>query len=88
MMTRVTGFDEQRIGELVRRLPPAPRGWVEAAQILPRARPILDSIVSRAEADLEYRQALLADLEAALAAEGVEPEPLIVIELRNLLEAD
>jgi hypothetical protein len=61
---------------------------VEAAQILPRARPILDSIVSRAEADLEYRQALLADLEAALAAAGVEPESLIVIELRKLLEAN
>jgi hypothetical protein len=87
-MTELMGFDEQRIGELIRRLPPAPQGWVEAAQILPRARPILDSIVFRAEADLEFRQALLADLEAALAAEGVEPEPLIVIELRNLLEAN
>ena len=87
-MTQVTGFDEQRIGELIRRRPPAPQGWVEAAQILPRARPILDSIVSRAEADLEYRQALLADLEAALAAEGAEPEPLLVTELRKLLEAN
>jgi hypothetical protein len=83
----MTGFDEERIGELLRRLRPTPRGWVEAAQILPRARPILDSIVSRAEADLEYRQALLADLEAALAAEGVEPESQIVAELRNRLEA-
>jgi hypothetical protein len=80
-------FDEERIGELIRRLPPAPQGWVEAAQILPRARPILDSIVSRAEADIAYRQALVADLEAALVAEGVEPESRIVAELRNRLEA-
>jgi hypothetical protein len=83
----MTGFDEERIGELLRRLRPAPQGWVEAAKILPRARPILDSIVSRAEADLEYRRALLADLEVALAAEGVEPELRIVAELRNRLEA-
>jgi hypothetical protein len=83
----MTQFDEERIGELIRRLPPAPQGWVEAAQILPRARPILDSIVSRAEADVEYRQALVADLEAALAAEGVEPASRIVAELRNRLEA-
>jgi hypothetical protein len=85
-MDAMTGFDEQRIGELLRLLPPAPLGWVEAAQILPRARPVLDSIVARAEADLEYRQALVADLEAALAAEGVEPGSRIVAELRNRLE--
>ncbi len=81
------GLDEQKLGALLRRLPPAPRGWVEAAQELPRLRRILDDIVARARADLEYRRALLADLEAALAAEGVEPVAPIVTELRNRLEA-
>lgn len=84
-MKQMTGYDEERIGELLRLLPPAPRGWVEAAQLLPHARRILDSIVSRAEADLEYRRALLADLEAALAAEGVEPASPIVAALRTRL---
>jgi hypothetical protein len=81
----MSGYDEERIGELLRRLPPPPQGWVEAAQLLPRARRILDSIVSRAEADLEYRRVVLADLEAAVAAEGVEPRPQIVDELRTRL---
>lgn len=83
----MSGFDEERIGEILRRLPPVPVGWVEAAKELPRARRILDDIVARAEADLEYRRALLADLEAALATEGVEPASPIVAELRNRLEA-
>ncbi len=86
-MKRITGYDEERIGELLRLLPPAPQGWVEAAQLLPRSRRIVDTIVSRAEADLEYRRALLADLESALAAEGVEPASPIVAELRTRLEA-
>jgi hypothetical protein len=81
----MSGYDEERIGELLRRLPPPPQGWVEAAQLLPRARRILDSIVSRAEADLESRRVVLADLEAAVAAEGVEPRPQIVDELRTRL---
>ena len=42
------------------------------------------TIVARAEADVEYRRLVVADLEAALAAEGVEPEPRIVAELRSL----
>jgi hypothetical protein len=69
----MNGFDEERLAELLRRLPPPPQGWVEAAKELPRARRILDDIVTRAEADLEYRRAVLADLEAALAEAGIEP---------------
>lgn len=80
----MSGYDEERLGEVLRRLPPAPRGWVEAAQELPRARRILDEIVARAEADLEYRRAVLADLEAALANAGVEPStPALAEELRR-----
>jgi hypothetical protein len=80
----MNGFDEERLGELLRRLPPAPQGWVEAAIELPRARRILDDIVTRAEADLEYRRAVLADLEAALAEAGIgSSRPDLAEELRR-----
>ena len=38
-------YDEEKLGELLRRLPPAPQGWVEAAQELPTARATLDELV-------------------------------------------
>ena len=67
-------FEEERIAELLRALPPAPEGWVRAAQELPLARMGLDEIVRRAEEDAAFRARLVADLEGALAAEGIEPE--------------
>jgi len=79
-MTRIYG--EERLGVLLRILRPAPRGWVEAAQELPGARRTLDEIVSRAEADLAFRAALVADLEQALAAEGYEPDRRFLDEIR------
>ena len=78
-------YDEERLGELLRLLPPAPEGWVRAAQELPAARRSIDEIVRRAEADLEFRTALIADLEAALELAGFEPGPLAVDELRKRL---
>lgn len=80
--------DEERIGELLRVLRPAPEGWVRAAQELPGARRSLDEIVARAEADLEFRQALVADLEATLALEGYEPDRRALDELRRRLPRD
>ena len=80
-MTRI--YDEEWLGERLRILRPAPQGWVRAAQELPQARRSLDEIVARAEADLEFRTALIADLEAALQVEGYEPAPQIVDELRR-----
>lgn len=74
-------YDDERIGELLRVLPPAPTGWVEAAQELPLARRSLDEIVARAEADLAFRDALVADLEATLRLEGYEPDRRVVDEL-------
>jgi hypothetical protein len=82
-MTGGHGHDEERLGALLRLLPPAPTAWVEAAQELPAARRSLDDIVARAEADAAFRKALIADLEAALAAEGFEPDGRIVDELRR-----
>ena len=79
----MTMFDDERIGELLRVLPPAPEGWVRAAQELPAARRSLDEIVARAEADLAFRQALVADLESALQLEGYEPDRRVVDELKR-----
>jgi hypothetical protein len=74
----------ERLGELLRLLRPAPTGWVEAAAQLPRLRAVLDDLVARAEADAAFRAALVADLEAALAREGIEPTRAVVraLELR------
>jgi len=47
----MTAYDEHRLAELIKALPPAPEAWVEAAQELPLARGRLDDIVARAEAD-------------------------------------
>lgn len=82
-MTRV--YDEERLGELLRLLRPAPAGWVRSAQELPFVRPRLDEIAVRAEADRAYRESLLADLEGALAREGVEPASRVLAELRKRL---
>ena len=77
-------YDEERLGALLHALPPAPPGWVQAAQELPAWRYSLDEIVARAEADLAFRDALVADLEAALAQEGYEPDSRTIAELREL----
>ena len=84
----MSGYDEEQIADLLRRLPPAPEGWVRAAQELPFARRGLDDIVERARADDRFRRALIADLESALAAEGYEPDPKVVEALRRRLPAD
>jgi hypothetical protein len=81
-------YDEETLGRLLRFLPPAPEGWVRAAQELPDARGALDDLVARAEADAELRRRILNDLEAALAAEGVEPSSALLAELRVRLSAD
>jgi hypothetical protein len=83
----MTAYDEHRLAELIKSLPPAPQAWVEAAQELPLARGRLDDIVARAEADLAFRDALVADLEEALRLEGYEPDSLPLDELRRRLDS-
>ena len=82
-MSRI--YDEEWLGQRLRVLRPAPQGWMRAAQELPQARRSLDEIVARAEADLEFRTALIADLENALAQAGYEPDLRVVDELRRHL---
>ena len=85
-MTRFS--NEERLGVLLRLLRPAPAGWVRAAQELPAARRTFDEIVARAEADIAFRKALLADLEQALTAEGYEPDRRVLDEIRVRLTND
>jgi beta-phosphoglucomutase-like phosphatase (HAD superfamily) len=84
----MTGYDEERMAQLLRLLRPAPEGWVRAAQELPKARAELAAIVARAEADAAFRAQVLADLEAALESEGIDPIPSVVAALRVRLDAD
>jgi hypothetical protein len=81
----MTSYDEERLAELLRALPPAPAAWVAAAKELPRARRELDRLVELAQADAPFRRALETDLEAALREAGVEPDRAVVEELRRRL---
>lgn len=81
----MTGYDIERLAELLSALPTPPRGWVEAAQQLPRMRAEADRLVARAEADAAFRAALIDDLETALRLEGVEPSEPVVARLRRHL---
>jgi hypothetical protein len=81
----MSAYDEERIADLLRLLRPAPEAWVRAAQELPIALRGLDDIVERARADSRFRRALIADLDAALAAEGYTADPQVVEALRRRL---
>jgi hypothetical protein len=78
-------YEEEQLAELLRLLPPAPAAWLEAAKELPSARRSLDDLVERARADAELRRTVIADLEAALEREGVEPNRPLVERLRREL---
>jgi hypothetical protein len=77
---------EERIAELLRALPAPPVGWVEAAKELPAVRRELGTILERIERDERFRELAVADLEAMLRTEGVEPTPVVVAHLRRRLE--
>ena len=84
----MNGYDEERIAELLRLLPPAPVGWVRAAQELPAVRDEIAAIVARAEADLAFRERVVADLEAVLESEGIEATSSVVAAVRARLVTD
>jgi hypothetical protein len=81
----VTDLDVEQLAELLHLLRPAPAAWLAAATELPRARLELDEIVTRARADHQFRLALTADLESALAAAGYTPGPRLLHLLRERL---
>jgi hypothetical protein len=78
---------EERIAEALRALPEPPAGWVDAAKQLPAARRELETILERIERDVRFRELVVADLEATLRAEGVEPTPVVVAHLRRRLDS-
>jgi len=80
-------YDEERLAALLKMLPPAPEGWVKAAQELPRARMEIDEIAQRAEADAEFRAAAIANLEQELEQAGYDVDPSLLPELRERLSA-
>jgi hypothetical protein len=84
----MNAYDEERLAKLIAALPPAPEGWVRAAQELPAARREMDDLVARAEADEEFRRQVIADLEGALRDSGYEPKPVRVAALRARLLGD
>ena len=84
----MSAYDEEKLGELLRALPPAPQAWVTAAQELPPIRRRIDELVARAEADDRYRKQLIADLERGLEAEGVEPNPIVLDSVRERLTGE
>jgi hypothetical protein len=84
-MTSLPEHDEERLAQLLRPLPPAPEGWVEAAQELPRARLEMDEIVARSVADAEFRAAVMADLETALKNAGYDVDPSLLPKLKDRL---
>jgi hypothetical protein len=55
---------------------------------LPLVRLGLDDLVRHAEESAAFRSKLMADLEAALAAEGVEPDPALAEALRRRLSSE
>ena len=60
----------------------------KAAQELPQARAEIAALVTRALEDAAARARIVADLESALEAEGIEPTPSVVAALRASLDAD
>jgi hypothetical protein len=83
----MTRYDEERLGELLSSLPPAPEAWVQAAKDLPLLQRGLGEILERAAADEDYRQRVIADPAAALLEADVVAHTMEDIEiLRRRLE--
>ena len=83
---RMPAYDEEKLGELLNALPPAPEAWVRAAKEIPQMRDRLNLIVERAEADDDYRRKVVANPEAALEAADVAAHAQAVEILRRKLD--
>lgn len=83
---RVTAYDEERLGDLLSALPPAPAAWVKAAKEAPLAHQRLEEIVERAKADEDYRRRVVADPERALEQADVVAHTANVEIIRKRLE--
>ena len=87
-MTAEHHSDEERLGELLGLLPPAPAAWIAAAAASPSTQRALEDIQARVLTGAEARAAVTADLEQALREAGVnQPTPRDVAALRQRLDA-
>jgi hypothetical protein len=84
----VTAYDEEKLGEILSALPPAPAAWVKAAQELPLMQRGLDEIVGRAESDEDYRRRVIEDPQAALEEADVVAHGDAVEILRKRLDEE
>jgi hypothetical protein len=79
--------DIEQLARLLAALPPAPQGWVTAAQQLPNVGAELAALMDRAANDAELRSKLVENLEAALDDAGIAPTRRVVAEARAQLRA-
>jgi hypothetical protein len=86
MATIMAAYNEEKLGEILSALPPAPEAWVRAAQNLPVARRGLEEIVERAEEDEDYRRRVIEDPEAVLEEADVVAHADVVEILRKRLD--
>lgn len=87
-MTPVPAYDEEKLGEILSALPPAPEAWVNSAKEIPLSRQGIEQIVRRADADDEYRRRVIEDPEAALEEAEVVAHAETIEILRRRLDAD
>jgi hypothetical protein len=81
-------MDEHELGRLLRLLPPAPPGWVEAAAELPFLGAELTDILARARDDGRFRTGLRTDADSTLREHGYDLSPSVVAHLMRLLPDD
>jgi hypothetical protein len=79
-------YDEEKLGEILNALPPAPESWVNAAHDIPLAQRKLEEIVERADADDHYRRRVIEDPEAALEEADVVAHSETIEILRRRLD--
>jgi len=82
----MAAYDEQKLGDLLSALPPAPQAWVKAAQELPFMQQGLNEIIERAAGDEDYRRRVIEDPRAVLEEADVVAHAENVEILRKRLD--
>lgn len=77
---------DEELAELLRSLPEPPAHWIEAAEQIPRIKRQIAEVLPHLEAMAADRAVETAELEAAIEAAGLEPEPRLVAGLRQYLD--
>lgn len=81
-------YTDRELAGLLRSLPPPPAHWVEAAQQIPQIKRQITEVLPFLESTAPGRAVETAELEKAIEAAGLVPEPQLVTELqRHLADA-